>query len=649
MASLVRDRTDPEFKKVPPLPLAVFKNISPTDYLYLPEIPENRSCTNVFFLFPAALLVFGWLGFSIYMTQILNVNRFLYGEDGCGNICGIDNVEVTREGCEAKDYTDYPIAWYQDSDCVHSCEEEDRVIIFNRCMDANKITRHLANFLTTRGKIRRYVAIRNDLDHETFTYVAFHIIFENVLNILLIILVTLIFCFLLLVGLRYCTACTFWTFIVLLGLVLGSLTLLSWYAFTVGGGLSQLLLGVIFTTFLIFYFVFLWYLFKSSRYLLVIAIFEEAMLAIFKIPLSMFAPIMSLLFLFGVVYGLSFYMIMVLLSQTPENNTQVISAIYMLVSIAATYFLHALVNGCQCMVVAGCVASYYFARDKTSVGNGVFFTSIYVMTVYHLGTICAAALIMTILAIIRYTIEALAREAEDHDETTTQVIFEMLTCCCNVVEEIVEYIAKKAYIMTAIHGKGLLESGKRGMRLIWHFLLDTIFIDCVAHCTLFIASCFIFFTVLAIAVALLLYLEYLMKIILFPTAMLIGLTIYYIVTMINVAIETIFLCMCEDMLLNDGSLQKPYYMTQHLAELKTLFLTLAQEAQQLREEHRVERQRHNQDEYENGQPPYQYPNQYQQGQQPNQYPNPYQQGQPQYQYPNQYQQGQPPYQNQYRR
>lgn len=81
-----------------------------------------------------------------------------------------------------------------------------RVIIFNRCMDANKITRHLANFLTTRGKIRRYVAIRNDLDHETFTYVrywcivlvfifnfqvAFHIIFENVLNILLIILVTL--------------------------------------------------------------------------------------------------------------------------------------------------------------------------------------------------------------------------------------------------------------------------------------------------------------------------------------------------------------------------------------------------------------------------------------------------------------------------
>lgn len=153
-------------------------------------------------------------------------------------------------------------------------------------------------------------------------------------------------------------------------------------------------------------------------------------------------------------------------------------------------------------------------------GNGVFFTSIYVMTVYHLGTICAAALIMTILAIIRYTIEALAREAEDHDETTTQVIFEMLTCCCNVVEEIVEYIAKKAYIMTgnfrsfclvvlqpqhvsAIHGKGLLESGKRGMRLIWHFLLDTIFIDCVAHCTLFIASCFIFFTVLAIAVALL--------------------------------------------------------------------------------------------------------------------------------------------------
>ncbi|RZC38798.1 Choline transpo domain containing protein [Asbolus verrucosus] len=50
-------------------------------------------------------------------------------------------------------------------------------------------------------------------------------------------------------------------------------------------------------------------------------------------------------------------------------------------------------------------------------------------------------------------------------------------CCLECLEEIVQYLTKKAYIMTAIHGKALCPSGKRGARLLWMNLLDVVAVD----------------------------------------------------------------------------------------------------------------------------------------------------------------------------
>ena len=88
-----------------------------------------------------------------------------------------------------------------------------------------------------------------------------------------------------------------------------------------------------------------------------------------------------------------------------------------------------------------------FWRDKYQVGNTEFVNSFYVTIRYHLGTISAGSLIITILSIIRAAAE-LARDNVDDASVAIVILYYCLLCCVACIEEIADYLAKKAYIIT---------------------------------------------------------------------------------------------------------------------------------------------------------------------------------------------------------
>jgi hypothetical protein len=50
------------------------------------------------------------IGFSVWITARKDIRRLLNGYDFCGNICGVNNTEITKNhiNCTPEDYTDYP-------------------------------------------------------------------------------------------------------------------------------------------------------------------------------------------------------------------------------------------------------------------------------------------------------------------------------------------------------------------------------------------------------------------------------------------------------------------------------------------------------------------------------------------------------------
>ncbi|XP_063911226.1 choline transporter-like protein 1 [Zophobas morio] len=563
MDGLERDENDPEYKKIPPGSVYEFKGIDSREKINIPEIPRNRQCTNIFCCFPVLLICLSSLGLAIYVAVSVDVRRFVNGEDECGNICGIENTKVSKPDCEPQDYTNMAITSYSDRSCVHECKD-DRVLIFNRC-----------------------ISKENDIEIDVLVYYIFNVIFKSGVSALVMALLAIGFILVVLVAFRYATAFTFWFFVVVMILLTAAFAGLFWY-------LSMIIQAIIMTVILIIYFAFLFILLWTGRHKLVIALIREASIAIFNIPILLAFPVTTLIILLG-LDGFTIYLVMAYLSSTEDEISEGLLTAFWLLWAIGMILMHAFVNGFQWMVIAGSVAGYYFTKDKYQVGNTEFVNSFYVTIRYHLGTISAGSLIITILSIIRAAAE-LARDNVDDASVAIVILYYCLLCCVACIEEIADYLAKKAYIITAMHGKGLLNSGTRAVRLICMFLLDLVMVDQFSYLMVNGAAMVILLITLGIGFAMHLndWSDYFIFLIILGVY-LISTILYFYFSLLNASIETTFLCFCEDKLMNDGSSARPYYMTKSLSNLMVQCTDVAKGRLFKRREKRLERQRRSED------------------------------------------------------
>ncbi|KAB0790913.1 hypothetical protein PPYR_02713 [Photinus pyralis] len=225
------------------------------------------------------------------------------------------------------------------------------------------------------------------------------------------------------------------------------------------------------------------------------------------------------------------------------------------------------IYGCQNMIIAGTVSRWYFTRNKAALGNPML-TSVSTMLRYHLGTISFGSLLVALVQILRVALRSCRRFQR-------YLLFLCCLCCVtsridecmNYIESFLKYLTRNAYIVTSIHGTEFIKSGTKAFKLILENVLQIAVINSVGDFVLVLSKVLIVVATLLVGVALTQNNVHINN--RWAILLLVGAVAYLIahcfITIYEMAVDTIFICFCEDCEMNDG-MTRPYYMSHSLME-----------------------------------------------------------------------------------
>ncbi|KAM7384524.1 hypothetical protein PAMA_011738 [Pampus argenteus] len=233
----------------------------------------------------------------------------------------------------------------------------------------------------------------------------------------------------------------------------------------------------------------------------------------------------------------------------------------------------------QC-TLAGAFASYYWAFNKPDdipmfPVTGGFIRSLR----YHVGSLAFGALILTLVQLVRIILEYIDHKTRSAQNPCARFLMCCLKCCFWCLEKFIKFLNRNAYIMIAIYGKNFCVSAKNAFMLLMRNVVRVVVLDKVTDLLLFFGK------LLVVGGVGVLSFFFFSGRILLPGSTFRSETLNYywmpIITVVfgsyliahgffsvyNMCVDTLFLCFLEDLERNDGSLQKPYYMSKNLMNI----------------------------------------------------------------------------------
>ena len=243
------------------------------------------------------------------------------------------------------------------------------------------------------------------------------------------------------------------------------------------------------------------------------------------------------------------------------------------------------------LVLAGAFAGWYwtFKKPENLPTNGLS-ASFHRSVRYHLGTVAFGSLIIAILRMIRVILEKIeGKLAKYHqDNIIVKGVMCVCKCCFWCLEKFMRFLNRNAYIMCAVQGTNFCSSAKDAFFLLLRNVARLAVLTGVTNFLMFLskivvvgicaALSYILFSgsIKVILVSILFTVILLLQEVsselplpplnfpLLPT-ILISLAAYLIsscfFSVYEMAIDTLFLCFLQDSEINDGSKEKPYYMS----------------------------------------------------------------------------------------
>ncbi|XP_055898138.1 choline transporter-like protein 2 isoform X2 [Biomphalaria glabrata] len=224
------------------------------------------------------------------------------------------------------------------------------------------------------------------------------------------------------------------------------------------------------------------------------------------------------------------------------------------------------------MTLAGAFASYYWAWDKNKdIPTFPLWSSFYRSLRYHMGSLAFGSLIIAIIQMIRAFLEYVNRKLKGSENKVAKFILTCLRCCFWCLEKFLRYINKNAYILIAIHGRNFCTAAKDGFLLIMRNVLRAAVLDKVCDFLMLISKLMV-----TGAIAVIAFFWFQKKVPFFEkvvpemnyflfAVVLVVIGTYLIADsffdVYSIAVDTIFLCFLEDSERNDGSAERPYYMS----------------------------------------------------------------------------------------
>ena len=167
---------------------------------------------------------------------------------------------------------------------------------------------------------------------------------------------------------------------------------------------------------------------------------------------------------------------------------------------AALYHLFGLfwtnefILGIGYMVLAMVFAQYYFYRgDRERMGPRPVFNSLKIVGRKHLGSIAVGSFIIAVIKMIRFLVEQTEKQLKQKmgraaDTMAMKLIFGIAKYCLWLVEKIMKFINKNAYIVVAISGRGYCWSAIHAVGLILKNILRFATVNIVGGALLWIGK-----------------------------------------------------------------------------------------------------------------------------------------------------------------
>lgn len=230
--------------------------------------------------------------------------------------------------------------------------------------------------------------------------------------------------------------------------------------------------------------------------------------------------------------------------------------------------------------LAGAFASYYWAFSKPADIPTFPLTQSFMRALrYHVGSLAFGALILTLVQIVRIILEYLDHKFKAAQNPCARFLMCCLKCCFWCLEKFIKFINRNAYIMIAIYGKNFCVSAKNAFFLLMRNIVRVVVLDKVTDLLLFFGKLLV-----VGGIGVLAFFFFSGRIQLpgntFQTA---ALNYYWmpIITVVfgayliahgffsvyNMGVDTLFLCFLEDLERNDGSAEKPYFMSKNLMKI----------------------------------------------------------------------------------
>uniref|UniRef100_A0A672YBB2 Choline transporter-like protein n=1 Tax=Sphaeramia orbicularis TaxID=375764 RepID=A0A672YBB2_9TELE len=223
------------------------------------------------------------------------------------------------------------------------------------------------------------------------------------------------------------------------------------------------------------------------------------------------------------------------------------------------------------VTLAGAFASYYWAFKKPEdIPAYPIFSSLGRALRYHTGSLAFGSLILSLVQIIRVLLEYLDHKLKGAQNKFAKFLLSCMKCCFWCLEKCIKFLNRNAYIMIAIYGKSFCTSARDAFFLLMRNIIRVAVLDKVTDFLLFLGKLLI---VGIVGTELFIFRQRPAKVLTYVTVSLQTVVVgsYLIAhgffSVYAMCVDTLFLCFLEDLERNDGSAERPYFMSQSLLTL----------------------------------------------------------------------------------
>ena len=317
--------------------------------------------------------------------------------------------------------------------------------------------------------------------------------------------------------------------------------------------------------------------------LLVASLFEEASLSVFSMPGMLLQPFitLSLMLLATVYFFIVGSYILSIRTANVDNHGMVRfvedpatpQVLLALPHLFCWLWIMQFFSGCQKVILASAVSRWFFTRGaklkKCHLNLCPTCADTRDLILYNLGSVALGSFIVALVQFIRIILAYLERKLKKSKNKTAIYVMKCVLCCMACFEKVLKYVTRNAYICVAMYGDGFCSGAKHAFHLLLSNAKHVMLLNCISGFCLFLGKVSV-----VIITGFAGYSWFRTK--LGPTApqaeFIVPVTIACFLSFLiatsflnvyEIAIDTLFLCFCDDQQRNNGG-DRPYYSTARL-------------------------------------------------------------------------------------